>query len=73
MAIFEEKMYGLQCDNCDEICSDGNGINIWPDRNQAIANAQEWNEWIEHEGKYYCPKCYEIDDNDCVIIKANNN
>lgn len=70
MAIFEEKMYGLQCDNCDEICSDGNGINIWPDRNQAIANAQEWNEWIEHEGKYYCPKCYEIDDNDCVIIKA---
>ena len=23
MAIFEEKMYGIACDNCGEICKDG--------------------------------------------------
>ena len=29
MAIFEEKMYGIACDNCGEICEDGEGHNVW--------------------------------------------
>lgn len=64
MAIFEETMYGVQCDSCGKIYDDGDGHNVWPDKSQAFSNAQEWNNWIEHEGKHYCPECYEIDDND---------
>lgn len=25
--------------------------------------------WVEHKGKHYCPKCYEVDDNDNIILK----
>lgn len=30
--------------------------------------------WIEHEGKHYCPDCYEYDMNEEIVIKqiANN-
>ena len=73
MAIFEEKMYGIACDNCSEICEDDEGHNVWPDKESAIVNALEWGDWIEHEDKYYCPECYEMDDNDCIIIKSKKN
>ena len=73
MAIFEEKMYGIACDNCSEICEDDEGHNVWPDKESAIVNALEWGDWIEHEDKYYFPECYEMDDKDCIIIKSKKN
>jgi hypothetical protein len=60
--------YVLECDHCLKIFEDYNGFSVFVDQNAAIEKAKEA-EWIEHEGKHYCPGCYIIDDNDSIIIK----
>lgn len=69
MAIFEEKAYGVQCDRCREIFENPiSGFTLWCDTSQPMDEAQNYS-WIEHEGKHYCPDCYEYDMNENVIIK----
>ena len=61
----EVKMAVYYCDNCGEKLKDGDFI--------GYIDADIWDfgehNWIEHEGKHYCPNCYEIDDEDNIIIK----
>lgn len=69
--IKEVKSYCLRCDNCDKMYIENcNNYCIWLEENIAIENAMD-EDWIEHEGKHYCPSCYEVDDNDNVIIKES--
>ena len=67
--IKEVKSYAMFCDNCNELysepCSD---YTMWVDENGARESSAEEG-WIEHNGKHYCPDCYELDDDDNIIIK----
>lgn len=54
------------CDNCGEILNDGEDHVCFIDED--IWHCCE-HEWIEHEGKHYCPSCYELDDDDKVVLK----
>ena len=66
--IKEVKSYSLICDNCNEIYIENcNDYSIWLDESTAIEDAMN-EDWIENEGKHYCPNCYELDDNYNIVI-----
>lgn len=70
MAIFEETAYGVQCDVCGKVyMNEHSGFSLWTDANSPKEEAQE-DYWLIEGRKCYCPECYEIDDNDCIIIKS---
>ena len=69
MAIFEEKMYGVQCDRCKAVYENYNRFVAFPDKDTAIEEAENSCWRITDDGKCYCPDCYTKDDNDNVIIK----
>lgn len=56
------------CDNCQRNLIDDEGHIGYIDADifEMVGNESKW---IEHEGKHYCPNCYEIDDEDNVVIK----
>lgn len=62
----------LTCNNCGEIyCDDdGTGFSIWLTESDANEHADN-DGWYLHgdDGKHYCPSCYEIDDDDNLIVK----
>ena len=62
--IKEEKRYYIICDNCNEAYLGSSYLCKYT----AMRCAKE-DEWIEHNGKHYCPNCYELDDNDNIVIK----
>lgn len=68
MAIFEEKCFGVQCDNCKKMYEDYNGFTIFVDKDSAIENAQD-DSWLIDSNKCYCPDCYAIDEDDNVTVK----
>lgn len=63
--ISEVKAYILECDNCKVLYDDDYGI--WVSETDALESAKE-NEWIDIEGKHYCPDCYVQGDNDKILI-----
>ena len=72
MAIFEEKAYGVTCDVCKEIyMNEHSGFSLWVDENSAKEKAQE-DGWLFEGERCYCPNCYEIDEDDNVIIMDKN-
>lgn len=73
MAIFEEKAYGAQCDVCGIVyMNEYSGFSLWVDTNSVKEEIQD-DYWLVEDGKCYCPKCYDIDDNDVVTIKKKDN
>lgn len=69
MAIFEEIAYGVQCDRCEKVFEHPfSGSSLYVDKMIPFEYAQEYS-WIEHEGKHYCPSCYEYDLNEEIAIK----
>jgi len=67
--IKEVKMFTVICDNCGRDSGDDCDYSCWNDESTALDNAKI-DDWIEHEGKNYCPHCYYIDDEDEIIIKT---
>jgi hypothetical protein len=61
--ITEEKCYVITCDKCERVCNEQG----YADKNDAIEAAQN-SDWYVSENKHYCPKCYEIDDNDNLVL-----
>jgi hypothetical protein len=59
--IKEIKFYSIECDCCKNLCD--SRIDLGP----ALLCAFD-SDWIEHEEKHYCPKCYSIGENDKVVI-----
>lgn len=67
--IKEVKSYALICDNCGKTYTENYcDYSIWLEPDMAIEEA-EYEGWIEHKDKHYCPNCYELDDNDNIVIK----
>lgn len=56
------------CDNCGVQLEDGNGCTSYVDYDIFDVYGYDSN-WIELEDKHYCPDCYEIDEEDNVVIK----
>lgn len=72
MAIFEEKAYGIECDVCKDVyVNEHSCFSLWADENSVKEEAQE-DYWLIEDGKCYCPHCFEIDDDDNVVIKSSN-
>jgi len=53
--------YGLKCDRCGDRYEDSEGHTHCPDEDSVIDFSQD-DEWIEKDGKDYCPGCYTIDE-----------
>lgn len=69
--IEKVEMYQAVCDGCGEsYYDDFNGFVAWSDE-AAAQNAATENEWMEINGKLYCPDCYEYDEElgDYVVKK----
>ncbi len=69
MMIKKVTNYTVICDSCKADALEHDEYVSWNDDSFAESCALE-NDYIEHEGKHYCPKCYEYDDNDDLIIKT---
>lgn len=56
----------ITCDNCENVYEDGNGYSIFADKNSAYPSEYGWH---VDKDKHYCPSCYELDENDNLILK----
>jgi len=61
------EMFTCICDNCGLDIGSLQEYSCWNDKHYAKDNAMD-SEWIEENGKIYCPSCYSISDNDEIII-----
>ncbi len=70
MSIFQETCYGLICDRCEQVFEHPfTGYSLWTNQSAPIEESTD-RDWIEHEGKHYCPECYIIDEEtDEITIK----
>lgn len=63
----------LVCDNCGETYLDGDtGFSIFVDED-AVHEAADIDGWYLNDtgdGKYYCPDCHSIDDEDNLIVNG---
>ena len=59
--------YTVACDNCGAEAFANDEYTAWNDAQFAEDCASEIGYTIDGE-KHYCPKCYEYDDNDNLII-----
>lgn len=60
-------MYAGCCDNCKSEIMENQDYSAYGDLNQMKEEFGNC-DWIEHEGKHYCPNCFYHDDNDEIII-----
>ena len=59
MGIFEERCFGVECDNCGEVHEESvTGFRIFVDECAATDGAYE-DGWKEIDGNWYCPECIE--------------
>jgi len=66
--IYEVKMFAGNCDNCKvEIMAESEYSCLGEE--SAVKDDMMDAGWIEHEGKHYCPDCFEYDNNDEITIK----
>lgn len=72
MAIQEVTMYAAVCDNCNKgWFNDYHGWSAMHDESslkEMISN----DDWHLEYGKTYCPDCFEIDEEDNILIKSSN-
>ena len=62
--ISEEKCYVMTCDKCGVVCNEQG----YADKNDVLEAANNC-EWYISENNHYCPDCYEMDDDDNLVIK----
>lgn len=63
--IKKRLLYELTCDRCGRKCSDGEST-MFPDASSVSATA-EMADWIRINNRWYCPDCYEVDENDDYV------
>jgi hypothetical protein len=74
MSIIPVEMYTIECDNCNDTYQDE--FSAWSDSSSAEEYATD-SDWFrgednsEHEGKHYCDCCYDLDDNDELILNSD--
>ncbi|MDR1884279.1 MAG: hypothetical protein LBR26_16085 [Prevotella sp.] len=70
MGIEKIQVYICRCDNCGEEYDNGDYVPMAADET-GIRGLVGDSDWVEEGGKYYCPQCYSIDDNDKLIIDGD--
>ena len=70
MSIQKVEMFTVICDNCQESADKDSDYSCWSYKNRAKEVAMEAN-FINENGNDYCPKCYEYDDEDELIINKS--
>lgn len=63
--IYELKEYGMTCDGCGCYLTLYSMVKCSTE--QRIKDEAKECDWIEHEGKHYCPECYIYADGKIVI------
>lgn len=58
--ITEQIFYGIRCDRCREDYESSGDYSYMSDKGE-IEEAAESDEWLEIDGRHYCPCCYEED------------
>lgn len=58
--IKEVKYYDIICDRCGKSLTKESEM-CYPDKYSALMVAEQ-SEWVEINGKNYCPDCYELDE-----------
>ena len=69
MSVKKVEMFTIICDNCQESADEATDYSCWNDESGAKEVAMEAN-FINHNGNDYCPKCYDYDDEDELIINT---
>ena len=69
MSLKKVDMFTVICDNCQESADEGTEYSCWNDESGAKEVAMEAN-WINENDKDLCPRCYEYDDEDELIINT---
>ena len=69
MSIEKVEMFTVICDNCKESAGEGSEYSCWNDENGAKEVAMEVG-FVDKNGKDYCPKCYNYDDTDKLVINT---
>lgn len=65
----EVKAIQLSCDCCGEVFSTDDGFSCYVgDDGSRIWNDADNDEWLEFEGRHYCPDCYSFDEDDENIV-----
>jgi len=67
MSIEKVKMFTVICDNCKESADEGTDYSCWNDENGAKDVAMEAG-FINEDENHYCPKCYNYNDDDELMI-----
>ena len=66
--IKEVKAFELHCDRCDEKYVEYHSdYCMWGESELAIESAMN-DDWVEHNGGHYCPKCYKFDDDGEIVF-----
>lgn len=65
--IHKVEMYTAVCDNCGLDIGSLQEYSCWNDERYAKDNAID-SDWIEEDGKLYCPSCYSISSEDKIYI-----
>lgn len=65
--IIEVTMYTVECDNCKTTSGQNAEYSCWNDDAYALEDAID-NEWVEHEGKHYCPNCHKVDEEGNITL-----
>lgn len=67
------KMYSIICDGCGCVLDGSGGEVAWNTEEYAEECAEDANWLITGNGKHYCPKCKEWDENLDVFCPKGNN
>ena len=67
MSIQKVQMFTVICDNCKESADEGTDYSCWSDENVAKDVAMG-SGFINENDNHYCPKCYNYNDDDELII-----
>lgn len=68
--IKPEIYYTLECDRCHKMFEDNDDHSAYPCPSEIWESASS-SEWIEHEGKHYCPDCCYFDRQTQVFLPYN--
>lgn len=68
MSVVTSVFFAVKCDRCGDTYEDGSDISFWTDEDSALEYAES-DDWIEKDGKNFCPGCYTCDDIDRITIK----
>jgi ribosomal protein L37AE/L43A len=71
MGIEKIDAYICTCDNCGEVYENGDYIPSMVNEFEIDNLVRNDGDWIEEAGKYYCPECYELDNDGYPTINES--